>query len=132
MCVNRNLEDMEEEAAIDRSLLALLGQWKRYVSLYLSDQDIANMDLIESFCTDMRDSLIRLKMEGKLPADAEDLLRRCLPKLQAGSCRPRGYGQEPRYLPRVRHSGSGGPILVQGGLRGPGAGRKARGTAKFI
>jgi len=70
MCVNRNLEDMEEEAAIDRSLLALLGQWKRYVSLYLSDQDIAKMDLIESFCTDMRNSLIRLKKEDKLPADA--------------------------------------------------------------
>ena len=69
MCVNRML-DMEEEESIDRSLLALLRQWKRYVSLYLSDQDIANMDLIESFCTDMRESLIRLKKAGKLSADA--------------------------------------------------------------
>jgi predicted RNA-binding Zn-ribbon protein involved in translation (DUF1610 family) len=28
------------------------------------------MDLIESFCMDMRDNLTRLKKEGKLPADA--------------------------------------------------------------
>ena len=70
MCVNRSLEDMEEEAAIDKSLLTLLRQWKRHVSLYLSDEDIASMDLIESFCTDMRNSLFRLKQEGKLPADA--------------------------------------------------------------
>ena len=61
---------MEEEAAIDEGLLALLRQWKRYVTLYLDDEDIAGMDVIETFCTDMRESLNRLKKEGKLPADA--------------------------------------------------------------
>jgi predicted RNA-binding Zn-ribbon protein involved in translation (DUF1610 family) len=61
---------MEEEAAIEESLLALWSKWKRYVSLYLSDKDMANVDWIENFCSDMRESLIRLKKEGKLPADA--------------------------------------------------------------
>jgi hypothetical protein len=70
MCINRQSEDMEEEAAIDEGLLALWSKWKLYVSLYLSDKDMANVDWIESFCSDMRENLKRLKDKGKLPADA--------------------------------------------------------------
>ena len=70
MCVSRNSEDMEEETGIDRDLTALLGRWRRYVSLYLTDQDAATVNWIESFCTDMRKSLIRLDADGRLPASA--------------------------------------------------------------
>ena len=72
MCINRNSEDMEEEAGIDRDLTALLGRWRRYVSLYLTDQDAANVNWIESFCADMQESLIRLEAEGRLSASADD------------------------------------------------------------
>ena len=72
MCVNRNSEDMEEEAGIGRDLTALLGRLRRYVSLYLTDQDAANVNWIESFCADIRESLIRLEADGRLPFSTDD------------------------------------------------------------
>jgi ribosomal protein S27E len=65
--------DMEEEESIDRNLVALWSQWKQYVSLCLSDEDMADVDWIENFCTDMRYCLMRLTEEGKLSVDARSV-----------------------------------------------------------
>ena len=72
MCGNQKLEDIGEDAAIDRNLIALWRQWRRYVSLFLFDADMPEVDWIDSFCTDMRENLTRLEAEGRLSASADD------------------------------------------------------------